>query len=37
MTSGNKVKRPVHGKLIVKGEWDAAEIWLTANIDIKDL
>jgi hypothetical protein len=28
MTGGNKVKRPVHGKLIVKGEWDSAEKWL---------
>ncbi len=28
MVSGNKTRRPDHGILLVKGEWDAAELWL---------
>jgi hypothetical protein len=28
MTGGGKTKRPEHGKLLVKGEWDAAEEWM---------
>ena len=36
MTGGEKIKRPDHGKLLVKGEWDAAEVWFVEYPDRRE-
>ncbi|WP_367873902.1 hypothetical protein [Luteolibacter sp. Populi] len=35
MVSGGGVRRPDHGKLVVKDEWDKAEDWLVQFVDSK--
>ena len=36
MTGEGKAKRPDHGKLLVKSEWDAAELWFLEYRDRRE-